>query len=145
MSIVRSFRSLRRPALVGAAALTAIAVGAAPAMAHHCYVPMYSLGGPVSQNWFVVDAQTGAQLIHDYAAPCDAAVEAGYAALRAEGLPVGIKLFEKMTIGDPKETGRMNPNGANGKGLEYFGAGSTLADDMVEVWMEGAQAASCPS
>ena len=29
-----------------------------------------------------------------------------------------------MTIGDPKETGRTNPNGADGVGLEYFGAGS---------------------
>ena len=50
-------RTIRRPALVGAAALTALAVGAAPAMAHHCYVPMYSLGGPASANWFVLSAE----------------------------------------------------------------------------------------
>ena len=36
----------------------------------------------------------------------------------------------------------MNPNGANGKGLEYFGAGSTLADDMVTTWIVAA-AAEC--
>jgi hypothetical protein len=36
-----------------------------------------------------------------------------------------------MTIGDPKGTERIpNPNGANSKGLEYFGAGSTLPDEM---------------
>ena len=136
-------RTIRRPALIGAAALTAIAVGAAPAMAHHCYVPMYSLSGPVTENWFVLDAQTGAGLVAGYEAPCDAAVEAGYDALRAEGMPVGIKIFEKMTIGDPKHTGRTNPNGADGHGLEYFGAGSTLADEMVATWIEGAQGASC--
>ena len=111
-------RTIRRPALVGAAALTALAVGAAPAMAHHCYVPMYSLGGPVSANWFVISAEEGAALISGYVPGCDTGVEAGYAALESAGLPVGIKIFEKMTIGDPKETGRTNPNGANGVGLE---------------------------
>ena len=133
-------RTIRRPALVGAAALTALAVGAAPAMAHHCYVPMYSLGGPVSANWFVISAEEGAALISGYVPGCDTGVEAGYAALESAGLPVGIKIFEKMTIGDPKETGRNNPNGANGVGLEYFGAGSTLADDMVAAWIAGAEA-----
>ena len=136
-------RTIRRPALVGAAALTAIAVGAAPAMAHHCYVPMYTLGAPASQNWVVIDAETGAGFLAGYEARCEQAVEAGYSALRAEGLPVAIKIFEKMTIGDPKDLGRTNPNGANGKGLEYFGAGSTLADEMIMTWVEGAQGASC--
>ena len=59
MSLRSTIRSVRRPALVGAAAITALAVGAAPAMAHHCYVPMYSLSGPTSPNWFVIDAETG--------------------------------------------------------------------------------------
>ena len=133
-------RTIRRPALVGAAALTAVAVGAAPAMAHHCYIPMYTLKAPVSANWFVVSAEEGAELIAGYVPECDGGADAGYAALRAARMPVGIKLFEKMTIGDPKETGHMNPNGANGVGLEYFGAGSTLADEMVTTWIEGAQA-----
>ena len=48
-----------------------------------------------------------------------------------------------MTIGDPKHEGRMNPNGANGKGLEYFGAGSGVPVEMVTTWIEGAQGASC--
>ena len=54
-------RSIRRSAFVGAAALTAVAVGAAPAMAHHCFIPMYSLSGPSSANWFVVSAEEGAE------------------------------------------------------------------------------------
>ena len=137
-------RTIRRPALVGAAALTAIAVGAAPAMAHHCFVPMYSLdGAPTSANWFVVSAELGAVFEAGYEAPCAAAVEAGYDALEAAGLPVGIKIFEKMTIGDPMHEGRMNPNGADGKGLEYFGAGSGVPVEMVTTWIEGAQGASC--
>ena len=135
--------SLRRPALVGAAAVTALAVGAAPAMAHHCFVPMYSLdGAPASANWFVLSAEDGAGY-EGYVAECDAAVDAGYAALRASGLPVGIKIFEKMTIGDPKHTGRLNPNGANGKGLEYFGAGSELPFQMIEAFVEGAESVDC--
>ena len=138
-------RSIRRSAFVGAAALTAVVVGAAPAMAHHCFIPMYSLNGPTSANWFVVSAELGAELEAGYTAPCDAAVEAGYDALRAEGLPVGIKIFEKMTIGDPKAQGRMNPNGANGVGLEYFGAGSELPFDMIGTFIEGAESAACGS
>lgn len=143
MSLRSTIRTVRRPALVGAAVVTAIAVGAAPAMAHHCYVPMYSLDGPTSSNWFVIDAETGASLVYGYEAPCAAAVDAGYAALREQGLPVGIKIFEKMTIGDPNETGRMNPNGADGKGLEYFGAGSPLADQMVAEWTQAASGVTC--
>ena len=140
MSLVKT---LRRPALVGAAALTAIAVGAAPAMAHHCFVPMYSLdGAPTSENWFVVSAEMGAGF-EGYTAECDAAVDAGYAALEAAGLPVGIKIFEKMTIGDPKHTDRLNPNGADGKGLEYFGAGSGLPFEMIGAFVEGAESVDC--
>ena len=113
-------------------------------MAHHCYVPMYTLNAPVSANWLVFSAEDGAAVIAGYEAACDGAVEAGYDALEAAGLPVGIKIFEKMTIGDPKETGgSSNPNGANGMGLEYFGAGSTLADEMVMTWIEAASAYDC--
>ena len=143
MSLRSTIRSVRRPTLVGAAAVTALAVGAAPAMAHHCYVPMYSLDGPTSSNWLVIDAETGASLIHGYEAPCAAAVDAGYASLREQGLPVGIKIFEKMTIGDPKHTGRTNPNGADGKGLEYFAEGSPLPMQMVETYVAGADAYTC--
>lgn len=78
-----------------------------------------------------------------YTAACDAAVEEGYDALRAAGLPVGIKIKTNKTIGDPKNEGRMNPNGANGKGLEYFGAESTLADEMVMTWIAAADATDC--
>lgn len=136
--------TMRRLGVVGVSAAAAVAITAGSASAHHCYVPMYSLDGPASSNWFVISAETGAGLIAGYQADCDGAADAGYAALRAEGMPVGIKIFEKMTIGDPKGTDRIpNPNGANGKGLEYFGAGSTLADEMVTTWIAGADAYEC--
>lgn len=135
--------ALRRRVLVGTAATAALALGAAPAMAHHCYVPMYSLNAPASANWLVFSAQDGAALIVGYEAECEEAAEAGYDALEAAGMPVGIKIFEKMTIGDPKGAGNSNPNGADGVGLEYFGAGSTLADEMVMTWIEGADAHTC--
>lgn len=135
--------TMRRRLVVGTAAAGALVLGAAPAMAHHCYVPMYSLGGPVSANWLVFSAEAGAAEIAGFEAACPEAVDAGYDALRAAGMPVGIKIFAKMTIGDPKHTGRTNPNGANGVGLEYFGAGSTLAEDMVMTWMDAAAAYDC--
>ena len=134
--------SLGRRVIIGTAATAALAIGASPAMAHHCFIPMYSLNGPTSSNWLVFSAQDGAG-VGGYEAECEGAAAAGYEALKAAGMPVGIKIFEKLTIGDPKETGRMNPNGANGIGLEYFGAGSTLPDDMVETWIEGAEGYSC--
>ncbi|AXH95249.1 hypothetical protein [Ornithinimicrobium avium] len=134
---------VRRAALAGTAALAALAMGAGPALAHHCFIPMYNLNAPASPNWFVVSAEDGATLEAGYVTGCDAAREAGYAALRAEGLPVGLKIFEKMTIGDPKGTGRMNPNGANGKGLEYFGAGSELPFQMVGTYIQAASSVDC--
>jgi hypothetical protein len=135
-------RSLRRAGLAVAATGTAAVLAAAPAMAHHCFIPMYSLDAPASANWFPLTAEDGAGF-EGYVAGCDAAVDAGYAALHAAGLPVGIKIFEKMTIGDPKHEGRMNPNGANGKGLEYFEAGSELPFQMVGTWIEGAESVDC--
>ena len=135
---------VRRGLFVGVAATGAVVLGAAPAMAHHCYVPMYTLNAPASPNWLVFSAEAGAAELAGFEAECQGAVDAGYAALRSAGLPVGIKIFEKMTIGDPKGTGgSSNPNGANGKGLEYFGAGSTLADDMVSTWIGAAAGHDC--
>lgn len=136
--------TLRRRAIVGTAAAAALVLGAAPAMAHNCYVPMYSFNGPVSANWLVFTAADGAAIIAGYVAPCEGAEGAGYDALEAAGLPVAIKIFDKMTIGDPKGTGgSANPNGANGVGLEYFSHGSTLADETVMTWIEAADAYTC--
>ena len=136
--------TMRRLGVVSAAAAAAVVVSATSASAHHCYVPMYTLSAPTSANWFVISAEAGAQMMAGIEAPCDDAAEAGYDALRAEGLPVGIKIFEKMTIGDPKGTEHVpNPNGADGKGLEYFGAGSTLADEMLETWIGAVEAYDC--
>lgn len=134
---------IRRTALALAATGTATVLAAGPASAHHCFVPMYSLSGPSSPNWFVISAELGATFEAGYVAECDAAVDAGYAALRSEGLPVGIKVFEHLVIGDPKGTGRMNPNGGNGTGLEYFGAGSELPFQMVGTWIAGAESVDC--
>ena len=133
---------MRRPLLVGAAAIAAIGLGAAPAMAHHCYIPMYSLNGPSSPNWEVTTAEMGAEEFMGLAT-CPARAEAGYAALREAGMPVAIKVKISKTIGDPKDEGRMNPNGANGKGLEYFGAGSSLAFDMLDVYIAAASEVTC--
>ena len=138
-----STTTLRRLGTVAGAAAAAVAVTATSASAHHCFVPMYSLSGPTSANWFVVSAAMGAGF-EGYTADCAGAEEAGYAALQEAGLPVGLKIFEKMTIGDPKGTEHVpNPNGADGKGLEYFGAGSTLADEMLETWIGAVEAYDC--
>ena len=137
-----STTTVRRLGVVAGAAAAAIAVTATSASAHHCFVPMYSLSGPTSANWFVVSAAMGAEF-EGYAAECDGAEEAGYAALREAGLPVGLKVFEKMTIGDPKHTGRTNPNGADGIGLEYFADGSPLPEQMVTTYIAGAEAYAC--
>jgi hypothetical protein len=137
-----STTTLRRLGVVTAGAAAAVAVTAASASAHHCFVPMYTLDGPTSANWFVLTAADGAGF-GGYTAECAGADDAGYAALRAAGLPVGLKVFEKMTIGDPKHTGRMNPNGANGVGLEYFEAFSPLPGQMVETYVAGASAYDC--
>ncbi|GAA5162916.1 hypothetical protein [Ornithinimicrobium tianjinense] len=135
--------TVRRGLTAGAAAVAAVALGAVPAMAHHCFIPMYTLEGPTSANWMVFSAEMGADLEAGYVTECDAARQAGYDALEAAGLPVGIKIFAKMTIGDPKETGRMAPNGANGKGLEYFGAGSELPMQMVGTYIGAASQVDC--
>jgi hypothetical protein len=142
-----TIRILRRAGVVAVGTTAAIALAAGSASAHHCYVPMYSLNGPTSSaNWIVYTAESAAAdpEIADFQAACPEAAEAGYDALRAAGLPVGIKLFGKMTIGDPKGEFRIpNPNGANGKGLEYFGAGSTLAEEMLMTWIEAAASYQC--
>lgn len=134
---------VRRGAVVAGGAATALAVTAGAASAHHCFIPMNTLNGPVSASWFVVSAEDGAVIEAGYTPACAGAVEAGYAALEAAGLPVAIKIKATKTIGDPRDLGRMNPNGANGKGLEYFAAGSTLPFEMVGTWIAGAEAHDC--
>ncbi|HSP60361.1 MAG TPA: hypothetical protein VLO09_04810 [Ornithinimicrobium sp.] len=130
-------RMLRRGVLATVAGTAAVAMAAGSASAHHCFVPMYSLNGPSSPNWDVYSAERAAAELAGVVPGCDEAADAGYAALRAEGLPVGIKIFTKMVIGDPKGVrGQVpNPNGANGKGLEDFVAGSDLADDLLGTWI----------
>ena len=135
--------TVRRATTLGAGAAALVVLGATSAQAHHCYIPMYSLNAPASANWLSISAEDGAALIAGYEAECAGAADAGYAALRDAGMPVGIKIKESKTIGDPKDEGHMTPNGANGKGLEYFGAGSTLADEMLTTWIAGAEAYDC--
>ena len=74
---------------------------------------------------------------------CEAQRKAGYAALRAAKLPVAIKVKVDMTIADPKGEGSMAPHGANGKGLEYFGAGSDLPERMLTTFSAGASSVRC--
>lgn len=138
--------SIKRAGAVAGAATALVVLGATSASAHHCFVPMYSLDGPTSANWFVVTAEVGAAEFAGFETECDAARDAGYAALEDAGLPVGVKIFEKMTIGAPTEAAQgasRNPNGANGVGMEYFGAGSTVPDDMLATYIEGAASVTC--
>ena len=51
-----------------------------------------TVDGPTSSNWLVFSAEAGAAEFGLFSAECDAQVDAGYAALRAEGLPVGVQL-----------------------------------------------------
>lgn len=134
---------VRRASIVGTGAVAAVVVSAAAASAHHCYIPMYSLNGPQSDTWLVFSIEDGAAELAGYTAPCEGAVAAGYDAVQEAGLPVGIKIKANKTIGDPKDEGRMNPNGADGRGLEYFGAGSTLAEEAVTTWIVAASSYTC--
>jgi hypothetical protein len=137
---------VRRGTMAATGAVAALALGVSAASAHHCFIPMYSLSGPSSPNWEVVTAEAGAAdpEFAGFEAACDEAVAAGYDALKAAGLPVGIKIKVSKTIGDPKGEERIpNPNGANGKGLEYFGAGSTLPFEMLETYIGAASAYDC--
>lgn len=135
--------TVRRLGVVAVGTTAAIALAAGSASAHHCYIPMYHFNGPQSDSWFVATAEIGADELAGYTAECAGAVAAGYDALEAAGLPVAIKIKATKTIGDPKDEGKMNPNGADGKGLEYFGAGSTLAAAMVGTWIAAADDYVC--
>ena len=139
-------RTVRRSATVVAAAGAALAITAGAASAHDCFIPMYSLNGPQSANWEALTAQDGAFFMAGYEAPCDGAVKAGYAALKAAKLPVGLKIYvgsnandEHMTLGSHSA----NPNLADGKGLEHFPAGSPLPEQMIFTWVAGASAYPC--
>ncbi len=150
--------TIRRAGVVAGAAAALFALGATAADAHDCFIPMYSLNAPHSDNWFSVTAEDGAYMFGmlDPATTCPAQVDAGYAALREAGLPVGIRIFGHMTIGEgnnlkgaeegPTGSGQgaaHNPNGANGVGLEYFEAGSTVPDEMLGTFVAAAGATSC--
>ncbi len=140
---MRILSNTRRCATVVAAAGAALAISAGAASAHDCFIPMYSLNAPQSANWETITAEQAAGLIFEYQAPCTGAAKAGYAALKASGLPVGIRIFigkgGEMTIGENSA----NPNLANGKGLENFEAGSELPFQMVGTWVEAAAAYPC--
>lgn len=139
--------AVRRAGVVVGATTAIVLASSTAASAHHCYIPMYTLSGPASANWFVVSAEMGAAEFAGVETECDAQRDAGYAALNEAGLPVGVKVFEKMVIGSGmQEKGKgvsTNPNGANDVGLEYFESGSTLADDMLGTYIEGVMSTSC--
>ena len=143
---MRFTTTARRSATVVAAAGAALAISAGAASAHDCFVPVYNLNAPQSANWETLNAEQGAGFIFDYTAPCAGASKAGYAALKAAGLPLGIKIYigsnaneEHMTIGSHSQ----NPNQADGKGLENFVAGSEVPFQMIGTWVEAASAYPC--
>ena len=138
--------SVRRSATVLAAAGATLAISAAAASAHDCFIPMYSLNGPSSANWEPITAELAANNFAGFPTPCAGAAKAGYAALKAAGLPVGIKIYlgsnaneEFMTLGSHSA----NPNLANGKGLDNFEAGSPVPDQMLGTWIAAAAAYPC--
>ena len=143
---MRFTTSARRSATVVAAAGAALAISAGAASAHDCFIPMYSLNGPQSANWEPISAEFAANNFAGFPTPCAGAAKAGYAALKAAGLPVGIKIYvgsnaneEHMTIGSHSQ----NPNQADGKGLENFVAGSEVPFQMIGTWVQAASAYSC--
>ncbi|KGN37849.1 hypothetical protein [Knoellia subterranea] len=136
MSLSRWGRRALFSTVGGAAAL---GLGVSAASAHHCYIPMYTLNAPASPNWLTFTAAGAAEEFGIFTPECDAQVDAGYAALRAAGLPVAIKIFEHGVIGGQSK----NPNRSNGVGLEDFEQGSTLADEMLGTWVGAAAATSC--
>ena len=81
--------ALGRRVIIGTAATAAIAIGAAPAMAHHCFIPMYSLSAPTSSNWLVFSAQDGAGLGGYEAVTVDVRPDP---ALRARASDLGVEV-----------------------------------------------------
>ena len=144
---MRISTTARRSATVVAAAGAALAVTASAASAHDCFIPMYSLNAPTSANWESINAEQIAGFGLGYQAPCAGASQAGYAALKAARLPVGVKIYVgsnaagEMTIGGHSA----NPNLANGKGLDNFEAGSELPFQVAGVWVDAASHYVCPS
>jgi hypothetical protein len=139
-------RTVRRSATVVAAAGAALAISAGAASAHDCFIPMYNLNGPQSANWEPITAEFAANNFAGFPTPCAGAAKAGYAALKAAGLPVGIKIYvgsnaneEHMTIG----SGSANPNLADGKGLENFQLMSPVPDQMLGTWISAAAQYTC--
>lgn len=121
------------------ATLGAFALLTGTALAHDCYVPTKSLNGPVSDNWHVINVPQAAEDFGMLVTPCPAQVDAGIAALRADGLPLSIKVFMRQTIGEKAGGGTLT----NGKGLENFAAGSTLADEALMTYVAAASSTPC--
>ncbi|HSE10399.1 MAG TPA: hypothetical protein VLB29_17180 [Nocardioidaceae bacterium] len=151
---------LRRAGVVAAASTALVLVGTSSASAWHCFLPVYDLDrAPASANWFVAGAEEGAFYLAGYTTPCAGAVDAGYAALEAAGMPVGIRIFEKMTIGEGNNNiargdeeaetsgsgqgAATNPNGGNGTGLEYLGSEPQWLVDMIGTYVAAAEEYDC--
>lgn len=128
-----------RPLSVLAGTIALVVGGAGAASAHHCYIGTQSTNGPKSANWFFITVEDAAAEFGIFDTQCEAQTDAGYAALKDAGLPFSIKVFEKMTIAG----GSSNPNLADGKGLEHFGAGSTAADEALMTFAQVASSTSC--
>ena len=129
----------RRLAVTTTATVGALTLLTGTALAHDCFVPTKSLNGTQSDNWHVYTVPEVAVMFGAVQQPCPAQVEAGIAAVRADGLPLSFKIFGKQTIGAKAANGTL----ANGKGLENFLAGSTLPDQTVGVYAAAVQLTPC--
>ena len=129
----------RRLTVTATATVGALTLLTGTALAHDCFVPTRSLNGPSSDNWHVVTVPDAAVMFGMVADPCPAQVDAGVAAVRAEGLPLSFKIFANSTIGAKAANGTLT----NGKGLENFASGSELPFQTVGVYAVAANATSC--
>jgi len=116
-----------------------LALFTGPALAHECYIATKSTNGPQSANWSFFTVADAAGLFGGFEAACDEQLDAGEAALRAAGLPLSVKVFNRFTLAEKAPSKVTSDN----KGLEHFGDGSTLADEALGTFIGAAAATDC--
>lgn len=127
-------RTVRRLVTTTGATAGALALLTGTALAHECYVGTGSTRTPHTTNWFAISVADAAATFGMLPEECVPDVTAGNAALKAEGLPLSIRVFERFTLAEKAAPHTQS----DGKGLEHFEAGSTLADDALATYVEAA-------
>jgi hypothetical protein len=130
---------VQRLVVTGTATVGALALFSGTAFAHECYLGTKNLNGPKSANWEHITIPQGAAMFGLVTDPCDDQVAAGLDALQEAGLPQSIKIFMKSTLAANAAEHTLS----DGKGMEHFTQGSTLADDALSVYAAAANAAEC--